>query len=85
MGGSSPHMEPGQIAGLHAEVSGLPAPLSAGVTEQRLPELRVYSVATGERQVANTPSQSLAQTSTLCTPKHHYTVSEGETVIIKCK
>ncbi|XP_011620093.2 acylamino-acid-releasing enzyme [Takifugu rubripes] len=44
--GGSRHMEPGQISGLHGEVSGLPVPLSAGVTEQRLPELRVYSVAT---------------------------------------
>lgn len=44
-------MEPGQISGLHAELSGLPVPLSAGVAEQRLPELRVYSVATGELQV----------------------------------
>lgn len=44
-------MEAGQISGLHREVSGLPVPLSASVTEEQLPELRVYTVATGERDV----------------------------------
>lgn len=45
------HMEPGQITGLHGEVSGLPVPLSASVSEEQLPELRVYTVAAGEQEV----------------------------------
>lgn len=44
-------MEAGKITGLHREVSGIPVPLSASVTEEQLPELRVYTVATGEREV----------------------------------
>lgn len=44
-------MEPGEISGLHAEASGLPAPLRAGVTELQLPELRAFTVAAGEQQV----------------------------------
>lgn len=44
-------MEPGQVTGLYGEVSGLPVPLSATVTEEQLPELRVYTVATGEQDV----------------------------------
>lgn len=44
-------MEPGQITGLYGEVSGLPVPLSANVTEEQLPELRAYTVATGEQDV----------------------------------
>lgn len=46
--GQQGHMEPGQISGVYAELSGLPAPLSAHVTEEQLPELRVYTVAAGE-------------------------------------
>ncbi|XP_030280289.1 acylamino-acid-releasing enzyme [Sparus aurata] len=38
-------MEPGQITGLYGEVSTLPAPLSAHVTEEQLPELRIYTVS----------------------------------------
>lgn len=53
-------MEPGQITGLHVEVSGLPVPLSASVTEEQLPELRVYTVATGEQEVRQqSPSQNI--------------------------
>lgn len=44
-------MEPGKITGLYGEVSGLPVPLSASVTEEQLPELRVYTVATGGQDV----------------------------------
>lgn len=42
------HMEPGQITGVYGEVSGLPAPLSAHVSEEQLPELRIFTVAAGE-------------------------------------
>lgn len=44
-------MEPGQITGLYGEVSTLPAPLSAHVTEEQLPELRIYTVSAGERPI----------------------------------
>ncbi|XP_071331311.1 acylamino-acid-releasing enzyme isoform X2 [Trachinotus anak] len=37
-------MEPTQITGGYAEVSGLPTPISARVSEEQLPELRVYTV-----------------------------------------
>lgn len=42
-------MEPGQITGLYGEVSTLPALLSAHVTEEQLPEMRIYTVSAGER------------------------------------
>lgn len=41
-------MEPGLITGVYGEVSGLAAPVSAHVSEEQLPELRVYTVAAGE-------------------------------------
>ncbi|XP_040909937.1 S9 family peptidase isoform X2 [Toxotes jaculatrix] len=37
-------MEPRKITGVYGEVSGLPAPVSAYVSEAQLPELRVYTV-----------------------------------------
>ncbi|XP_040009985.1 S9 family peptidase isoform X2 [Xiphias gladius] len=37
-------MEPRQISGVYREISGLPAPVSAHVREEQLPELRVYTV-----------------------------------------
>ncbi|XP_035502195.2 S9 family peptidase [Scophthalmus maximus] len=37
-------MEATQITGVYGEVSGLPAPLSAHVSEEQLPEQRVYTV-----------------------------------------
>lgn len=58
-------MEPGELTGLHEEVSGLPVPLSASVTEEHLPELRVYTVATGEQEVSqrstNGPKRQLCE------------------------
>lgn len=41
-------METGQIAGVYAEVSGFPTPVSAHVKVEELPEYRVYSVTAGE-------------------------------------
>lgn len=41
-------MEPELITGVYGEVSGLPAPVSAHVSEEQLPELRIYTVAAGE-------------------------------------
>nr|XP_046253617.1 S9 family peptidase isoform X4 [Scatophagus argus] len=38
-------MDPGQITGVYAEISGLPAPVSAHVSGEQLPELRIYTVA----------------------------------------
>ncbi|XP_035015895.1 S9 family peptidase [Hippoglossus stenolepis] len=37
-------MEAREVSGVYTEVSGLPAPLSAHVREEQLPELRVYAV-----------------------------------------
>ncbi|XP_062248450.1 S9 family peptidase [Platichthys flesus] len=37
-------MEAREVTGVYTEVSGLPAPLSAHVREEQLPELRVYTV-----------------------------------------
>ncbi|CAB1449242.1 unnamed protein product [Pleuronectes platessa] len=37
-------MEAREVSGVYTEVSGLPAPLSAHVREEQLPELRVYTV-----------------------------------------
>ncbi|XP_070695412.1 acylamino-acid-releasing enzyme [Pempheris klunzingeri] len=37
-------MEAGLITGVYGEVSGLPAPVSAHVSEEQLPELRIYTV-----------------------------------------
>lgn len=56
-------MEPGQITEVYREVSGLPAPVSARVSEEQLPELRIYSVTAGELLL---PSHSPAPT-TNCT------------------
>ncbi|XP_062419699.1 S9 family peptidase [Pungitius pungitius] len=39
-------MDPGQVTGAHGEVSGLPAPVSAHVRDEKLPELRTYTVIT---------------------------------------
>lgn len=73
-------MDPGQISGVHGEVSGLPAPLSAGVTEEQLPELRVYTVATGEQHVRQqSPHKTLPST------KQLFSVSKGDTKITKSK
>lgn len=70
-------MEPGHITGVHAEVSGLPVPVSAGVTEEQLPELRVYTVATGEQELrAAVPSLNPAQMST--SSKCHFSASDGD-------
>ncbi|XP_041801281.1 S9 family peptidase [Chelmon rostratus] len=38
-------MDPGQITGVYGEVSGLPTPVSAHVSEEQLPEIRIYTVA----------------------------------------
>ncbi|XP_070825354.1 acylamino-acid-releasing enzyme isoform X2 [Chaetodon trifascialis] len=38
-------MDPGQITGVYGEVSGLPTPVSARVSEEQLPEIRIYTVA----------------------------------------
>lgn len=37
-------MEPGQITGLYAQLSGLPVPVAAHVREEQLPEVRSYTV-----------------------------------------
>lgn len=58
-------MEPGEVTGLHEDVSGLPVPLSASVTEEHLPELRVYTVATGEQEVRQRSPLDPHKTSTL--------------------
>uniref|UniRef100_A0AAQ4RA31 Acylamino-acid-releasing enzyme n=1 Tax=Gasterosteus aculeatus aculeatus TaxID=481459 RepID=A0AAQ4RA31_GASAC len=39
-------MDPGRVTGAHAEVSGLPAPVSAHVRDEKLAELRTYTVIT---------------------------------------
>ncbi|KAM3617790.1 uncharacterized protein V6R79_011295 [Siganus canaliculatus] len=39
-------MDPGQIGGVYSEVSGLAVPVSAHVSVEQLPELRIYTVAT---------------------------------------
>lgn len=78
-------MEPGQISGLHGEVSGLPVPLSASVTEQQLPELRVYTVATGEQEVGQQSLLNPRKHVHFTSPKHHFSVLEGDTVISICK
>ncbi|XP_037629446.1 S9 family peptidase isoform X1 [Sebastes umbrosus] len=39
-------MEPGQVTGVYGEVSGLPAPVAAHVSEEQLPEVRIYTVNT---------------------------------------
>ncbi|XP_044067566.1 S9 family peptidase isoform X2 [Siniperca chuatsi] len=38
-------MDPEQIIGVYGDVSGLPAPVSAHVSEEQLPQLRIYTVA----------------------------------------
>ncbi|XP_034733471.1 S9 family peptidase [Etheostoma cragini] len=38
------HMDTRQVIGVYGEVSGLPAPVSAHVSEEQLPELRTYTV-----------------------------------------
>ncbi|TDH10810.1 hypothetical protein EPR50_G00078910 [Perca flavescens] len=37
-------MDPRQVTGVYGELSGLPAPVSAHVSEEQLPELRTYTV-----------------------------------------
>lgn len=36
------------ITGVYAEVCGLPTPVSAHVSEEQLPESRIYTVTAGE-------------------------------------
>lgn len=41
-------MDLGQINGVYGEVGGLPTPVAAHVSEEQLPELRIYTVSAGE-------------------------------------
>jgi len=55
-------MESGQIIGVYGEVGGLPTPVSANVSEEQLPEVRIYTVTAGELTAANTSLSQKKQT-----------------------
>ncbi|MEQ2177505.1 hypothetical protein GOODEAATRI_004256 [Goodea atripinnis] len=44
-------MDSDQITGVYGKVSGLPAPVSAHVSEEQLPEVRIYTVTAGAPSV----------------------------------